>query len=156
MDTNVFIRSFWVDINIICLGAIHNCQHLNESTKHILSQTPPPPPPPQKVYTSTFFKWIIYHENYCKKKRAKMFKEYRINIIFQLKPPLKEYVLYIHFTVDNYGFNLPSIRFLFLSYMINCSICFSISIIHDKLLHLFFCFYHTWYNALFDFVDVTF
>ncbi len=42
-------------------GAVYNCQHLNECTKHTLSQIPPPPP--QKVYTSTFFKWIICHEN---------------------------------------------------------------------------------------------
>ncbi len=42
------------------VGAIHNCQHLNECTKHTLSQIPFPP---QKVYALTFFKWIICHEN---------------------------------------------------------------------------------------------
>ncbi len=45
------------------LRAIHNCQHLNECTKYTLSHTTPP----QKVYTSTFFKWIICHENDLKK-----------------------------------------------------------------------------------------
>ncbi len=44
---------------MVILGAVHNCQHLNECTKHTFSD----PPPPQKVYPSTFFKWIICHEN---------------------------------------------------------------------------------------------
>ncbi len=55
------------------LGAVHNCQYLNECTKHSLSQTPPPLP--QKMYTSTFFKWIICHE-------FLFLKVYRINFFF--------------------------------------------------------------------------
>ncbi len=61
------------------LGAIHNCQHLNECTKHTLSQIPLPP---QKGYTLTFFKWIICHENDKKLKLAKMLKMYRIKGFF--------------------------------------------------------------------------
>ncbi len=52
------------------LGAVHDCQHLNEYTKHTLSQSTYP----QKVYTSTFFKWIICHEN--DKILTKMLKGY--------------------------------------------------------------------------------
>ncbi len=62
------------------------------------------PPPPQKVYTSTFFKWIIFHEN-DKKNRAKILKVYGINFFFPLTP-LKEYVLYTVFNIDNYGWPL--------------------------------------------------
>ncbi len=47
---------------------------------------PPPPPPPQKGYTSTFFKWIICHEN--DENMAKMLKVYRINV-FPIDPPKK-------------------------------------------------------------------
>ncbi len=43
------------------------CQHLNECTKHILSQTPPPP---QKVYTSIFSNGKFVMKMI--KKRAKM------------------------------------------------------------------------------------
>ncbi len=46
-------------VHIFHLGAIHNCQHLNECTKHTLSQTPLP----SKNVHSTFFKWIIFYEN---------------------------------------------------------------------------------------------
>ncbi len=50
--------------HIILLGAVYNYQQFTEWTKHALSQTPSPSTlPPQNVYTSTFFKWIICHEN---------------------------------------------------------------------------------------------
>ncbi len=49
------------------LGVVHNCQYLNECTKHTFSD----PPPLQKVYISTFFKWIICHENDKKKNGLK-------------------------------------------------------------------------------------
>ncbi len=45
------------------LGVVHNCQCLNKCTKYTLSQTPFP----SKMYTSTFFKWKICHENKEKK-----------------------------------------------------------------------------------------
>ncbi len=49
------------------------------------------------MYTSTFFILIICNEN-VKKKWAKYF--------FSIAPPLKEYVVYTQFNVDNYGRSL--------------------------------------------------
>ncbi len=70
---------------LFLLGTIHNCQRLNVYKTYTLAD----PPPPQKVYISTFFKWIICHENY-KKNWDKMLKVYRINIFFiDFSPPPK-------------------------------------------------------------------
>ncbi len=56
-----------VNTNNYNLGAIHNCQHLKECTKHTFSY----PLLPQKLSRSTFFKWIICQENDKKKNGLK-------------------------------------------------------------------------------------
>ncbi len=63
----------------IALRAIHNCQHLIECTKDTFTDPAPP-----KVYTSTFFKWIICHEN--DKKIGKNVESVWKQCLFQLTP----------------------------------------------------------------------
>ncbi len=52
------------------------------------------------MYTSTFFKWIIRHEN--EKKWVKILKMYRISVFFHWLS-LNECGLYTQFNVDKYG-----------------------------------------------------
>ncbi len=59
------------------LGAIHNCQLVNECTKHTFSDSLPPS---KSVHN------IFQINNLPQKKRVKMLKVYRINFFFQSSP----------------------------------------------------------------------
>ncbi len=98
------------------------------------------PSPPQKVYTSTFFKWIVCHEN--DKNGLTRWKCMESTFFFLLNPlPLKEYVLYTWFNIDKYGSHLNITVKLFL----NKETFWDASNI-----------FHIWYNNLFIIMMTTF